>query len=72
MDVAKGQYIGTIKGSPWVAPFEKDKLNATVCSFSCGAVAGVMMAAGSPPIVMEEVRCEAKGDDHCEMVARLK
>jgi predicted hydrocarbon binding protein len=71
-DIAKGEYTATIKGSPWVAPFEGKKLKSGVCSFSCGAVAGVMMAAGSPPVVMEETKCEAKGDDICEMVARLK
>jgi predicted hydrocarbon binding protein len=71
-DVAKGEYTATIKGSPWAAPFEKKDLKSGVCSFSCGAVAGVMMAAGSPPVVMEETKCEAKGDDYCEMTARLK
>jgi predicted hydrocarbon binding protein len=71
-DIKNGKYIARLTGSPWAAPFKDKKLPSNVCSFSCGAVAGVMMAAGSPPVVMEETKCEAKGDDYCEMIARLK
>jgi predicted hydrocarbon binding protein len=72
LDVAGGRYVATIKKSPWVAPFVEKKVESGVCSFSCGAVAGVMVAAGSPPIIIEETRCEAKGDEYCELVSRVR